>query len=392
MLRNATLADLARVLEEQKDAKRDVVVPASQITSEGGLLRVPGMNTILDVDGVTDVPGLLQPTEVCDGTVAEKLGIPVRYLRDVRAAGLTVPDYSPNRDLGVLDDGPLIDAMLNAHFAARDGNVMVRAFRGAETLPGIEGVGVGRAILSDRFATIDNIDVLYAALEAARDASASIEVTKVDLSERAMRVYFVAPEITTLAPILTRGYRSPFRPDGQASPVVQAGMVLDNSETGGSRFRLGPRFVMKACDNGITRVADAIAQTHLGGRLEAGLIAWSEETQRKNLDLIAAKTRDAVTTFLDVDYMTRCIAEIEERAGEPVVKPLETITVIAQRMKYTEVERETLLSHFIGGGQSTAGGILNAVTSMAQVVEDPDRAAEIEGGALEAMALVGTVR
>jgi len=409
-LRNASLADLGRVLEEQKDAKRDVVCPAADIRAEGGLLSVPGLGEAqISEEGVELTAGLVRPTAVCDETLAAKLGIPTAYLRDTRAAGpvLTVPGYAPDRDLGVYDDGTLIDAMLNAHLQAHGGNVLVRAFRGLPTDEGGDGIGIARSVLSDRFALgLDNIDVLYSCLEAARSADIEIAVEKIDLSERAMRVMFTAPQITALAPKLLEGYRSPFTPDGRlpgaggnrlGAPgheydpnVVFAGFVLSNSETGGGAFQIVPRLVVRICRNGLTINRDALRHVHLGGKLEQGLVRWSDETQAKNLDLIAAKTRDAVTTFLDRDYMERALDAIEEKAEAPVSTPDATIRVIAQKLRYSEGERETLLSHFISGAQATAGGILNAVTSMAQTVPDPDRAAEIEAGALDALALAAS--
>ena len=53
---------------------------------------------------------------------------------------------------------------------------------------------------------------------------------------------------------------------------------------------------------------------HLGERLSEGAINWSEETQAKTLELITLKSRDAVQTFLDIDYMTKVIRSMEDQA------------------------------------------------------------------------------
>ena len=71
----ATLEDLGRLLSVQHDAKRDLVVPASQIVADGGLIVLTGAN---NPDGP---PVVYRPTEIFDGGVAEKLNIPVAYLR-----------------------------------------------------------------------------------------------------------------------------------------------------------------------------------------------------------------------------------------------------------------------------------------------------------------------
>ena len=45
------------------------------------------------------------------------------------------------------------------------------------------------------------------------------------------------------------------------------------------------------------------------------------------------------------------------------------------------------LAHFIRGGQLTAGGVMQAVTSVAQTLDDADTAADLESQALRVMDL-----
>jgi hypothetical protein len=45
------------------------------------------------------------------------------------------------------------------------------------------------------------------------------------------------------------------------------------------------------------------------------------------------------------------------------------------------------LAHFIRGGQLTAGGVMQAVTSVAQTLDDADTAADLEAQALRVMDL-----
>jgi hypothetical protein len=49
------------------------------------------------------------------------------------------------------------------------------------------------------------------------------------------------------------------------------------------------------------------------------------------------------------------------------------------------------LDHFIRGGAITAGGVLQAVTSYAQEVDDPDEALNLEESAVRAMELAAAV-
>ncbi len=112
---------------------------------------------------------------------------------------------------------------------------------------------------------------------------------------------------------------------------------------------------------------------HLGAKLGEG-VQWSADTDRKNLDLITAQARDSVRTWLSPEFLAERVGEVEQQAGAPVTTPDEAIKVVGKRLGFTDAERAGILSHFIAGGQLTAAGIANAVTSFSQTVPDADRA------------------
>lgn len=62
--RNASLADLAKMLKDQHARKVDVVAPARSIHSEGGVLVVEGADAEITEDGVTTTDGRYVPTTV----------------------------------------------------------------------------------------------------------------------------------------------------------------------------------------------------------------------------------------------------------------------------------------------------------------------------------------
>ena len=137
-----------------------------------------------------------------------------------------------------------------------------------------------------------------------------------------MYVRVVCEQVRVLAPALLAGYRSPFTgASGADNPVVFAGFVITNSETGCGAFTLTPRLVVQVCRNGMTITRDAMRAVHLGERLDEGVVTWSGNTQDKTLALITAKTTDAVATFLDPRYVrTRRPGDREGRrpaAGRP---------------------------------------------------------------------------
>src|SRR6266536_2343064 len=363
--RHATLADLAALLRDQQTRKLDVVAPAAALRSAGARLVIDQTDPQITADGVTMTTGTYTPTEVCDDGLAGKLGIPTAYLRRLRA-----------------EHPRLYDANVNGWLHRTDKSYLVRC------LHGDRGGGIARAFLSSGYKIMDNLDVLMAALDGLRQSGVPAEIDGCDLTPRRMYVRVVSPAIQALAPRLLAGYRSPFTgQSGADSPVVFAGWVLSNSETGCGAFTITPRLVVQICRNGMTITKDALRAVHLGGRLDGGVIRWSTDTQQRNLDLITAQARDAVTTFLDTTYVEKKIAEMSEAAGQPVADPQETIEIVAQRLKFTDDQQKTILNHFIRGGALTAGGVMHAVTSTAQTLPNADAAHEMEAQALPALQL-----
>jgi hypothetical protein len=400
--RNATAADLIEILNTQKAHKNDIVVPATNVKSAGGLIVVKDSESVVGADGVTTVNGTYRPTDVFDDGLAEKLGIPRGYLRRMREQR---PDmYDANVNGWLHGRSRRTTDGVEQLYPADDRAFLLRLFRGDDG-----GQGVARAMLSDRYSlSMDNLDVLIAVMSGIQ-ASGMDTITRVsDLSERGMRVSFEAPDITALAPGLIDGYKSPFDGDGAArragnidqlrrqlgehhifsekeAPIASIGFILGNSETGGGAYWLTPFIEIIRCTNRWTMRKEGIRKVHLGAQLTQGTIKPSMDTLRKAGDLIAATTRDAVTQWLTKGYLEQLIAGLEEQAGRPIAKSAETVPAVCAGLGFTATEQAGILDMFISSGQITAGGIAQAVSAFAQTIEDVDRAYEIELRAVEAM-------
>jgi hypothetical protein len=412
--RNATLEDLAAILQTQKAEQLDIVAPAATLRSKGGVLHIEGVgNPTISESGVTPGVGKFRPTGVFDEGLAEKLQIPVAFLRRMREQRTDLYDLNVN---GLLHGKSVRKAGgdIEVVHPADDRQFLLRLFRGDEG-----GEGVARAMLSDSYKTIDNLDILTAILTVVRASNVQVEVAKADLTDRRMYVDLIAPQMAALAPVLLGGYRNPFedpRVDAQrrgagrregefaywrgvaerdgmgydpgTEPVVYAGVRISNSEVGGGAFSIVPRLILQVCRNGMTISQDVVRHVHLGGKLDTGLIEWSDATQRKQLDLIMGKTADAMRAFLDPQYLASRLEKIEADAGKPVDEPNKTIEIVGRSCGFTKAETQNVLDFFIRGGQMTAGGVANAITAFSQTVADADRAGELDAQALRAMELV----
>jgi hypothetical protein len=349
------------------------------------------------------------PTAAADGTIAAKLGIGSKYLRFMRAERPDLFDVNVN---GLLHGKSKRTATgtTSVIYPADSRSFLLRLFRGQDGEP-----GVLRALLSDRFGMVDNLDLLTAVLDGIRQADVQVEIRSCDLTDSSMHCKVYSPAVERLAPQFLAGYRNPFaNPDLEADrqrittdldagrrlaaaeglgyepgsePVVFAGFRFSNSEIGSGSVTLKPELFVRICRNGLTLPALAFRKVHLGQRMEGGAISWSQDTVKKQLDVISAQARDHVREWLSPRFLAEQVAKLEEQAGVPVTEPHTTVQVLKRELGFTETEREGVLRHFIAGGQTTAAGIANAITSYSQTVADPSRADALDDLALRAMAL-----
>lgn len=337
-------------LRDLADAAVDVVAPQRRLVLRGegphprwGLLLDEGDRTWSQFD----------TTPAARIDVATRLAIPVRYWERIYA------------------EHPILAADTVTTLTRADDRVALYRFLR-------DGDGwVLRAQLSDRYSAFDNWTVLQAVqrgLEGNGHDLADAEIS-VDLTPERFRMRLALPSVSLLVPELLADYRGP-RGQGDAPPVLWAGLEVSNSETGNGAFKVVPRIVVLICRNGLTRNIDAVTQVHLGGRLDAGVVEWSNETRRLNADLLASKVSDAVTAFASVEYLRRSAEQMRAAKGIPAGLP--DIEEVRVAHTLTEEETQAVMDAFLRGGDATRFGLGQAVTAVAQEAEESDRQAELE--------------
>jgi hypothetical protein len=424
--RNAELADVLAILQEQRARRLDVVVRQHMIAPHGGniLVRAGDSTTIVTDEGTTTAAGVYRPTAVGDEGLAGMLGIPTGYLKNLRRLDPPRTDLWDANVRGFLHGGTEdIDGDVR-NYPPYDGAMLLRLLRGDEATD-----GVLRAVLSPRYKVIDNLDVLLAVMDGLRQAGVEAFPDVSDLTDRRMHVRFSVPGIAAYAPQLLDGYRSPFDgpggvqragngdrpgmrlqaghfgagggavaralaaakregkdyPAGQ-EPIVFAGLKVTNSDVGEGARSIAPEIVVQICGNRLTLTASADRAVHLGSLKDEGVIEWSAATMDKELELITSQAADAVTTFLTPEWFLGKVAEIEALAGAPVGKPEEVIKDVSRTAGFSQGETDAILAHFLRGGAYTSGGVASAVTSVSQTLPSADRAAELDAKAVSVMA------
>lgn len=246
-------------------------------------------------------------------------------------------------------------------------------------------VGTLRAALSDRYQVIDNVDVLTTLLRAFTESGLGANELEIvgdfDSVDGRLIMRCTVPAIGINARDLVARYRSPF--DGRTGvelPMIFAGLEVSNSETGNGAYSIKPRVVFEVCRNGMTRdvAGEQFRRVHLGTRLEQGVIAWSDETRQRQLELVASAARDAITTFISPEYLARVVGEMSAAAGIEVADTTAAMAAVVNTCALSDDEARSVLDAFVRSSDMTVLGLANAVTAAAQGVDDGDRQAELE--------------
>ena len=335
-----TLIELARELERQLGTKKDLLVPLPRTqvrTSADGACTLK-----VEEPGGTGRYGI---TALARRQLAEKLKIPYAYFERMRT-----------------EQPELLDRNVNAWLGRDEGERQL-----LRTLD-----GQVRAVLSERYRRLDNHDLVEHVLPALQ-ALPEARFESVELTETRLYLKVVSPRIQfEVAP----------------GDVVQAGVVVSNSEVGCGMLSVQPLVFRLVCRNGLIASDKTLRKQHVGRALEseqASGVVFKDDTLQADDRAFFLRVRDVVeaavseATLRAVGEKLRSTREIRLRDD-----PVKSVEVLTQRHALTEGERAGVLRSLVEGADLTGYGLVNAVTRYAQQVENYDRATEMEalGGRL----------
>ena len=328
-----TLTELAAELERQSSTKKDYIADTRALQ-----VRPDGSTGQIVLEGVNGgMP--LRPT--AHEQMGATLGIPKTYYDRLLAEA---PD--------------LLARNVNHWLAAQPARKMVRTLDG----------GV-RAILSDRYRPLDNMDLAEAVLPKLMELGGT--VLSGEVTERRFYLKAVTPRIAG---------------EVKVNDVIQAGIVISNSEIGSGSLRLEEMTYRLVCTNGAIH-AKAVRQTHVGRRSDysdTDLISESREhfrneTRQADDRAFFLKVRDTVSSVLTEDRLLKHINAMKG-AAEQIIEadPVQVVEVAAKRFGLGETERGGILRHLIQGGDLSRFGLANAITRASQDVDSYELATAME--------------
>ena len=342
-LENATgtLENILRQISEQASRKADYIAPTDQIqvvTRDG--------NTNIVMEANKGMPTQQFVTnEVAFNQLASNCDLDVRTARRLRDN----ENYSRE-----------FDNLVNKILVNEPKNKMLRTFDGEQPLV--------RAIVSDKFKTFDNVDLVQAALPQLMESEAQWKIVNGTVTDQ--RLYMrLKSEVQVAEPALG---------DRMAN-----GLMLRNSEVGMGSVEAMQMVFTLACLNGMTS-ANKTRHTHV--TTARGTDEWSLLTsEAKDADnhALQLKLRDVVASYTSRESFDQTVEQMRLAHGDIVenglANPSAVIDSVVQVLKLPKKSGADVMAGLMQTIQQagytnkpvTRAALVNAVTAVGHHV-DPD--------------------
>ena len=324
-----SLQELAIELARQAKVKKDYVATA-------GAMQMTAVNENFDLV-IGNTP--FQLNENAHRQLGLQLKIPAPYYERMRA-----------------ENPGLLMANVNGWFQqSPDTRRMVRTLD-----------GTARAILSDRYRRIDNYEVAQTVLPIISEMQGA-RIESCELTDTRMYIKVVNERIQT---------------EVVPGDIVQAGILISNSEVGMGSVSVKPLIYRLVCTNGM--VADVgVGKRHVGRineSVDGDFGIFRDETIEADDRAFLMKIEDTVRAAVDEARFNALVQKLRDAKEAPILPAAapKVVELAAKEFNIRQNESEGILGHLIAGGDLSLYGLANAVTRHAQDVQSYDRSTELE--------------
>jgi len=356
MYKGRSLTDLAAEVTRQAKSKKDFKAPTTLLE-----MSVRQLSTKDDPSSLKGSP-LLVPdlrfrvgdkfegslTELMHDQLSQEVGIPSKYYDRMRESAPA-----------------LAAANVNHWLRHTKKTVLVRTIDGK-----------ARALLSNRYRSIDNYDVMEAALPVLLNESkklGNIEVVSSDVTEKKLYIKVVSKRLQY---------------EVKKGDIVQAGIAISNSEVGLGSVRVEPFLLRLICENGAVIEDSAVRKFHIGrvsAELEAAEEVFRDETRAQDDKTFIMKLQDVVRAAFAEENFARLKGMTIDATTRKISAPIQDVVEeIADRWSLSEKHRNSFMQNLIEGHDTTQWGFANAITAIANRADSYEEATELEkiGGTL----------
>lgn len=326
MLKGLSLSELAMKIEGNRTMKRDFIAPTDQLN----------MSVYADGNIALTIPkqGNYPVLPLAHEQIGARLDIPRKYYDRMRK-----------------EDPELLARNVNTWFHRNPEKRMVRTLGGDV-----------RAFLSNRYNRIENEEIAEVALPVLYKIP-GVRIVSAEVTDKRLYIQAVAQKL---------------KGEVKKGDVVQAGVVISNSEVGCGAVSVARMNYRLVCLNGMI-LPDKFRAYHTGRNVEDNAELWRDDTRKADDRAILLKVRDMVQAAVDAQEFAKTLDRMRGLTKNKIEgDPAKSIEVLCNKVMMSDSEKGGVLRALIKGGDLSAWGMVNAVTTQAHSSKDYDRSIELE--------------
>lgn len=336
MVKGRGLENIRNDLRTILKYKHDYIAPAKRtIMSPSGLIKIPSQGEFL-------------PTRHALNQICGNYNIPAKY-----------------KDKMITND--MIDLLatnVNAWLSISDQKRFIRTVDAPyeDALGDDNARGRLVAWVSDSYRPLDNYDLIEAIYPTL--SSLNLRVVSADLTETKLYIKAICSDL---------------RQEVKEGDVVEAGIVISNSEVGDGAVRISDFIHRLVCSNGMIQ-KQAIRRHHVGkkiGDFSEDISKYiTDETREMEDATFWNKVKDTVKGMLTEEHFTEIVEGMKETTEVKLKGKIDDVVeVTKKRYDIGETIGEEVKENLIRSSDFTVWGLANAVTQTANSLEENYEAA-----------------
>jgi hypothetical protein len=251
------------------------------------------------------------------------------------------------------------DSVINAIWQKEPKNTMIRTFMDSDTH------GIARAVLSDKFKTFDNTNLLNSAIPQLMESEAQWKVVNADVTDKRLYLRLKSEVITGEG--------------ANKGDLMASGIGLSNSEVGAGSVQVYQMYWTLACLNGM-QTENRHRQSHITSSQADGE-TWkmlTDETKNADNRALELKVRDLVAGYTSRESFDEIIDKMKT-AGQDLIEGSvnNAVNSLGKVINLTKKETASVLDGLMAtiGQEGYAGNpvsratMVNAVTNVANRVD-----------------------
>lgn len=341
-LENTELLNFANELKRQQESKKDFHVNTG---GQDVKMTYPVMQTDIPNQFMVGDKGIFDVNDFAHSQIASKLKIPATYYNKMRKEYPT-----------------LLADNVNSWFNKNPKTYLVRILD--DTV---------RAFVSNRYVTRDNWDLVdQSVMPVLMDTN--LEIKQLALTDTKLYMKLVFPDVSA---------------EIKKDDVVQAGIVISNSEVGAGAVKVESLIWRLVCSNGMIGQV-ALRKHHVGRHIDitdydsdTNTQYYSANTLRADDKAFFLKVKDMVKASINPDIFNETVDKMREATEDsiPYNRVDNVVDVTKNKFSLRDAESKGVLAQLLSNREYSRYGLANAITGVAhdkELVPSYDRQIELE--------------